>query len=163
LTKLCKTLQTRDFLYSYVKPRIALAIGEIKGMKVNSGVELKLFERPCSLSPADKPQKAIWKICERENEVEIKCTTAMIEQFTALKKQYLQSLADNLERRLSSQTPDGSVLEALTELTSPKAIHAMSRDFTNEESQETSQLEELINAVCAWYDAKQTQYYQYRR
>lgn len=74
----------------------------------------------------------------------------MIDQFSTLKKQYLQSLADNLERRLSSHTPDGSVLESLSELTSPKAINAMSMNDEN------PQLTDLIEVVCAWYDAKQT-------
>ena len=43
LTKLCKTMQYRDLLYAYVKPKIALAVGEIKGMKNVSGPLAKGF------------------------------------------------------------------------------------------------------------------------
>jgi hypothetical protein len=85
LTKLSKTLQTRDFLYAYVKPKIAIAIGEIKGMKLNSGTALKMFERTCTFAPTDKPEKAIWRISDAENEIELKCTAATIDQFAVLK------------------------------------------------------------------------------
>jgi hypothetical protein len=41
LTETCKTLQTRELLYSYVKPKIAIAIGELSGMKVR--LNFKIF------------------------------------------------------------------------------------------------------------------------
>jgi len=50
-------MQSRDLLYSYVKPKIAIAIGEIKGMKNVSGLALKSFEGNCALMPAGNPQK----------------------------------------------------------------------------------------------------------
>ena len=126
LTKLCKTMQSRDLLYSYVKPKIAIAIGEIKGMKNVSGLALKSFEGNCALMPAGNPQKATWRFpgANTEECVELKCSTPMVKKFSSLKNQYLQSLADNLERRLPAHARDGKVLEleALSQLTSPKCL-----------------------------------------
>ena len=107
LTKLCKTMQYRDLLYAYVKPKIALAVGEIKGMKNVSWPSLKAFERSCALMPPANPQRAIWRFAETENKndnVDLKCNTSMTEKFSSLKNQYLQSLAENLESRLSART-----------------------------------------------------------
>ena len=61
LTKLCKTLQSRDLLFSYVKPKMAIADGEIKGMKTVSSPALKSFESNCALVPTVHPQKATWR------------------------------------------------------------------------------------------------------
>ena len=96
--------------------------------------------------------KAVWRIGEREYDIELKCTPAMIEQVSVLKKQYLQSLVDNLERRLSSHTPDAEVLEALTELASPKSIN----DFNTDDENSQEKLSALIHTVCAWYGEKET-------
>jgi len=35
------------------------AIGEITGIKVNSGPQLKLLESACTLAPADKQKKTV--------------------------------------------------------------------------------------------------------
>jgi hypothetical protein len=64
---------------------------------------------------------------------------------------------DNLERRLSYNTSDGSVLDALSELTSPKSIRTITSGDDHEHEQ-SSQLSGLVDAVCTLYGAKQTQF-----
>jgi len=92
-------------------------------MKNVSGLALKSFEGNCALT-AGNPRKATWRFpgANTEECVELKCSTPMVQKFSSLKNQYLQSLADNLERRLSAHARDGKVLEALSQLTSPKCL-----------------------------------------
>jgi hypothetical protein len=130
LTKLCKTLQGRDFLYSYVKPKIALAIGELRGMKEFSGPALKSFQSTCVFLPTEEePKQAKWQL-NPEIGIDLVCTNAMLQKFSSTKLQYLQSLVDNLETRLSahSESPDGKVLETLSHLTSPPYIITLNAD-----------------------------------
>jgi len=100
--------------------------------------------------PPANPQRAIWRFAENENDnVDLKCNTSMIEKFSSLKNQYLQSLADNLESRLSARTGDGDVLEALSQLTSPKSL----LDFSLEPDH-SSEIKGLVDTVCDWYAEK---------
>ena len=113
LTKLCKTLQTRELLYSYVKPKIAIAFGELSGMKEQSGPALKSFENQCTIAPRENPIEAKWQLNSGCN-IDLSCSGAMLKTFSNIKLQYLQSLVDNLEARLSSQSQsaEAKVLEA---------------------------------------------------
>ena len=120
-------------------------------MKDRSGPELKSFESACALSPPDNPQRAIMRLHEGQTEIELKCNIAMLKKFSDIKMQYLQSLADNLESRLTSETPEGSVLHALSELTSPKSIHAMSLE------EDQTQMKGFLQTVCSWYAGKSTE------
>jgi hypothetical protein len=49
----------------------------------------------------------------------------MIETISTMKKQYHQSLAGHLDRRLSSVLSDDSLLQALPELKTPMSMHAI--------------------------------------
>ena len=77
----------------------------------------------------------------------------MVQKFSSLKNQYLQSLADNLERRLSAHARDGKVLEALSQLTSPKCL----LEFGLVVEHGRNDLNELIDTVCDWYVEKPTE------
>ena len=69
------------------------------------------------------------------------------------KNEYLQSLVDNLDRRLSMHTSDEAVLEAMSSLTSPRSIHALSMMHDNSE-QQTVNVNELIETVWDWFNSK---------
>jgi hypothetical protein len=97
-------------------------------MKENSGRELKLFETNCTIMPDKSLMKAVWRFRgrpEADSDIELQCTKAMVEKFNKIKRQHLQSLADSLDRRLSSGLSDSNLLLDLSELTSPLSILAL--------------------------------------
>lgn len=145
LTKLCKTLQLRDLLFSQVKPKIVLAIGEIKGMKTIAGPTLKAFETNCTVTQQGESFTAVWKL--NDSNIELKCTKTMKDKFVSSKDQFLQSLVDNLEHRIGKYSDDGNVLNALSELTDPKSLCSTSTETTLG----------LVGIVTKWFAKLSTQ------
>ena len=78
----------------------------------------------------------------------------MTEKFSCLKKTIFtksgrQSLADNLESRLSACTGNGDVLEPLSQLTSPKCLLEFSL-----KPDDSGEIRRLVDTLCDWYTGK---------